>query len=288
MLTIKDLTFYYPHFRRPIIQDVSMEIGPGSVYALLGPNGAGKSTLLYLIAGLLTPKSGRVELNGVDTRLRKPATLADIFLVPEEFNLPSVTMEKYVKLYSGFYPRFSQEDLERNLAMFELPAKLHLGRLSMGQKKKAMMCFALAANTPLLLMDEPTNGLDITSKVNFRSFITSHMSDDRTIVISTHQAQDVTSLLDHVIIMDDHHILLNESAVRITEQLAFLTTSDPALIANALLAKPSVAGTSVVVPNSDGIESNLDLEMLFTLVTQRPDVAAALFNTLTPPPYAQQ
>lgn len=284
MLSINNLKFTYPHFKQPIIDDISLSIEKGNVYALLGPNGAGKSTLLYLIAGLLTPQSGNVELNGINTRLRLPQTLSDIFLVPEEFSLPSVTMKKYVELYSGFYPRFSIEDLERNLAMFELPAELHLGRLSMGQKKKAMMSFALAANTPLLIMDEPTNGLDIPGKANFRTFIASHMSEERTIIISTHQVADVNRLLDHVIIMDHNHILLNESTYNITEKLAFVTTNDPLLIENALLAKPAIMGTDVVLANTNDTESEINLEMLFELVTNKTEIINSIFRP-TPPPY---
>ncbi|WP_289225838.1 ATP-binding cassette domain-containing protein, partial [Bacteroides acidifaciens] len=93
MLKIDHLTFFYPHRTKPVIDDFSMELPAGGVYGLLGRNGAGKSTLLYLIAGLLTPKSGNVAFAGTDTRLRRPKTLADIFIVPEEFNLPSMSLD---------------------------------------------------------------------------------------------------------------------------------------------------------------------------------------------------
>ena len=106
------------------------------IYGLLGRNGAGKSTLLYLMAGLLTPAKGRVCFNGVNTRERKPYTMSDIFIVPEEFMLPSVSLREYLKLNSHFYPRFSEEDLVRHLDTFDLTPDLNLGALSMGQKKK--------------------------------------------------------------------------------------------------------------------------------------------------------
>ena len=90
---------------------------------------------------------------------------------------------------------------------------MNLGALSMGQKKKVFMSFALATNTSLLLMDEPTNGLDIPGKSQFRKFMASGMTDNKTIVISTHQIRDIDKMLDSVMIMDESRVLLNESTV---------------------------------------------------------------------------
>ena len=88
--------------------------------------------------------------------------------------------------------------------------KINLGALSMGQKKKVYMCIALAARTKLLLMDEPTNGLDIPSKSQFRKVVAQGMRDDQIVVISTHQVRDVETLLDHVTIIEQNAVLLNE------------------------------------------------------------------------------
>lgn len=148
--------------------DFSLRLEQNKVYGLLGKNGTGKSTLLYLISGLLRPAAGAVSCDSVATYKRRVETLQEIFLVPEEFDLPSMSLEKYVKLNAPFYPRFSREVLEACLKDFELTTDLKLQALSMGQKKKVFMSFALAANTRYLLMDEPTNGLDIPSKSQFR------------------------------------------------------------------------------------------------------------------------
>jgi len=286
MLKIDHLTFFYPHRNKPVIDDFSMELPSGGVYGLLGRNGAGKSTLLYLIAGLLTPKSGEVKFAGVNTRLRLPSSLSDIFIVPEEFNLPSMPLKSYIELYSKFYPNFSHEDMERHLATFELPDDLHLGALSMGQKKKAYMCFALACNTPLLLMDEPTNGLDIPGKTSFRRFIASSMTEDRTVIISTHQVRDINSLLDHVIIMDNRSMLLNASMAEIQKRLAFMSTDNPELVSRAIYAQPGVQGVNVVIPNDGSFDTDVDLESLFELSATAPDSLAAIFpNPQLPPKY---
>ncbi len=140
MLKIEHLSFAYP--RHQVMTDMSLSFPPGKIYGVLGPNGAGKSTLLYLIAGLLTPKSGQVTFMDVNTRLRLPSTLEDIFILPEEFQLPSISLEKYVWANAKFYPRFSMDDLKRHLETFEMPFDVNLGALSMGQKKKVFMSFA--------------------------------------------------------------------------------------------------------------------------------------------------
>lgn len=283
MLNIQNLSFRYPRRSQAVLDDFSLKIDNGGIYGLLGPNGAGKSTLLYLISGLLTPKTGEVKFNGVNTRLRLPETLNDIFIVPEELTLPAVKLDSYVKMNAPFYPRFSYEDLQRHLATFEVGdiARYKLSSLSMGQKKKIFMSFALACNTSLLLMDEPTNGLDIPGKAAFRRFIASSASDDKIIVISTHQVRDIDRILDHVIIMDEHRLLLNESINAITDRLAFIATADKDLIAHALVAQPGIGGAQIVIENDGSLDTEVNLESLFELATTRRDIINALFNRQT-------
>lgn len=277
MLQIENLTFAYRRKAAPVLNDYSLTIDRGSVCGLLGRNGAGKSTLLYLISGLLTPKSGRVLFNGVNTRLRKPSTLNDIFILPEEFTLPPISMDEYVKLNSRYYPKFSMDDLYGNLETFELERNLNLGQLSMGQKKKAFMSFALACNTSLLLMDEPTNGLDIPGKSRFRKIVVSSMTDDRSIIISTHQVRDIDRILDHIIITESNKVLLNEKVLNIISKLRFETTNDDAVIARALYSQPSVEGMNVILRNDDDCDTEMNLESLFELSLNRPELINQIF-----------
>ena len=280
MLKINHLTFSYPRQQQPVIENFSLDLPVGGIYGLLGRNGAGKSTLLYLMCGLLTPRRGEVTYNGVNTRKRCPSTLADMFIVPEEFTLPAIPLSRYVELNARFYPRFSREDLRRHLSTFDLDPGLNLGALSMGQKKKAFMCFALACNTSLLLMDEPTNGLDIPGKSTFRRFIASAAGDDKTIVISSHQVRDIDRILDHVIIMDNHDVLLNKSVAEITSRLAFYTTDDRSLIECALWSQPSLGGAAIVVANSGGDDTEINLETLFDFALAHPDVLNNQFSNI--------
>ena len=221
MIEVENLSFSYGKRRVRVLEDFSMNLDQGSVYGLLGKNGTGKSTLLYLMAGLLRPQTGTILYKGVDVNQRCLDTLQDMFLVPEEFALPNVSLKQYVKLNAPFYPHFSDELLNACLRDFDMNEDIHLGELSMGQKKKAFMCFALATNTSLLMMDEPTNGLDIPSKSQFRKVIASGMSDEKAVIVSTHQVRDIDSLLDHVLIMDGTKLLLNESVSAICEKLYF-------------------------------------------------------------------
>lgn len=278
MLEIKDLTFSYPRRSVPVIDHVTMTVKGGSVYGLLGPNGAGKSTLLYLIAGLLTPRTGSVTLHGINTRWRLPETLEQIFIVPEEFRLPSMKFADYVDMYAPYYPNFSHETLKRCMDLFCMPDNLHLGALSMGQKKKAYISFALATGTRLLLMDEPTNGLDIPSKAGFRRIITQCLDEEKSIIISTHQVRDVEQLLDHVIIMNNNQVLLNESMARVASKLSFGLTTDPEEIAGALLSMPDLMGTAVVKLNNGTTETEINLEMLFQLTVKKPETMTQIFK----------
>ena len=278
MITAENLSFTYRKSKRAVLHDFSLSLEKGRVYGLLGKNGAGKSTLLYLMTGLLTPCHGRVVFHDTDVRRRLPVTLQDMFLVPEEFDLPAVSLVSYVELNSVFYPRFSKEDMMKYLHYFEMDMDINLGALSMGQKKKVFMSFALATNTSLLLMDEPTNGLDIPGKSQFRKFIASGMTDDKTIVISTHQVRDIDKVLDHVVIVDNSHVLLNESTASISEKLFFTESDDRELAAAALFSMPSIQGNFLILPNKRNEESDINLELLFGATLSAPEEMLALFH----------
>lgn len=279
MITVENLSFLYRKSKRAVLHDFSLSLEKGRVYGLLGKNGAGKSTLLYLMSGLLTPKSGKVVYHDVDVRRRLPITLQDMFLVPEEFDLPPVSLISYIELNSPFYPHFSKEDMVKYLHYFEMDINIDLGALSMGQKKKVFMSFALATNTSLLLMDEPTNGLDIPGKSQFRKFIASGMTDDKTILISTHQVRDIDKVLDHVLIMDNSRVLLNESTMSICDKLFFTESENRELLQSSLFSTPSIQGNFLLLPNESGEDSEINLELLFNATLAVPERISALFHS---------
>ncbi len=277
MITFNNLSFGYNKRRGDLFHDLSLELNAGNVYGLLGKNGAGKSTLISLMTGLLTPKSGEVTLDGVNVRERLPKTICNIFLVPEEIELPNLTLRKYVGINSPFYPNFSMDDMQRYLDIFEMggdmDVKLH--SLSMGQKKKVFLAFAFATGTRVLIMDEPTNGLDIPSKSQFRKVVTTGMSDDKMMLISTHQVRDISEILDHVTILDQSKVLLNASIAQVTSRLAFRPMHEGD---QPIFVQPSVMGALVVVPAEPGEETAVDLEMLLNATLQNPDAINQMFN----------
>ena len=208
MIDISNVTFEYRK-GKPVLKDFSLSFPQGGVYGLLGKNGTGKSTLLYLISGLLRPRHGEVRVDGMLSANRQPEMLREIFLVPEEYDLPSVSLKSYTRALKSFYPRFSDELLRKCIEVFDLQMDMQLGTLSMGQKKKVYMCVALATGTRVLLMDEPTNGLDILSKSQFRKVVVQGMEEDKTVLVSTHQVHDVERLLDHVTIINGNQVLMH-------------------------------------------------------------------------------
>jgi len=139
----------------------------------------------------------------------------------------------------------------------------------MGQKKKVYMSIALAANTRLLLMDEPTNGLDIPSKSQFRKVITENMQDDRTLIISTHQVHDVEQLLDHVLMLSERELLMDASISDITERFVFEVRMPGQLDDSIIYAEPSLQGNMVMARRDAGqAETLVNLELLFNAVTK--------------------
>ena len=278
MLQINEISFGYNKKAGDLFSDFSLNLEAGNIYGLLGKNGAGKSTLIYLMTGLLTPREGEALIDGVNVRKRLPKIMSDIYLVPEEFELPRMTLEQYVKINAPFYPRFSMEDMERYLDIFEMggmmDVKLH--SLSMGQKKKVFMSFAFATNTRVLIMDEPTNGLDIPSKSQFRKLVTSGMTDDKLMLISTHQVRDISDILDHVVIIDQSRVLLNASFADVMSKIAFrpLQAGD-----EPIFVLQSPFGPLAAVPANNGEETKVDLEMLFNAALQNPEAIKQLFTT---------
>ena len=278
MITVENLTFKYK--RKAVFTDFNLTVEKGKVFGLLGKNGAGKSTLLYLMTGLLLPQKGGITYNDVNVSKRLPTMLCDIFIVPEEFDLPNISLKSYIKINSPFYPKFSKEQLTENLAHFELDAKetIHLGALSLGQKKKVYMSFALAANTSLLIMDEPTNGLDIPGKSQFKKFIASNMTDERTILISTHQVQDVEKLIEQVVILNDNQVLLNASTADICQKLYFANGVNQVDLAQALYVAPTIQGYNALQLNPNNEESVLNLETLFNGVLSNSEKIKEIFT----------
>ena len=277
MIQIENLSFGYSK-KKLLYKDLSLRIAEGSIYGLLGKNGAGKSTFLKNLIGLLFPLNGSITVNGYSPKKRLPSFLETIYLIPEEVNVPPLTMQEYKKLFAPFYPNFNDEQFFDYLKQLEVNEEGKLNTLSFGQQKKFIIAFALACNTKVLLLDEPTNGLDIPSKIRFRKLISSVFTEDKIIFISTHQIRDLDNLIDHVIIVDNGDLLLNSSIEVISEKLSFRTVNEVLDSTKVLYKEESLKGATIVVENTEGENSKVNLEHLFNAITENPERAKLIFK----------
>jgi ABC-2 type transport system ATP-binding protein len=274
MISIENLHFAYPKNR--VFNGISSHMEPGHIYGILGKNGTGKSTLLHIISGLLFPTAGIVKVMGFAPVKRQPSFLRDIFMVPEEFHLPNISIADYIALNGPFYPKFSRQQFFDYVRGFGIPEHSTLQAMSYGQKKKVLISFGLATNVSLLLMDEPGNGLDIVSKSQLRKMIAGAVDQHKCVLISSHQVKDLENLIDEVLIIDDTRIILKQSLETIARKLSFKISFDPTDLDGALYSEPLLRGNTVVTPNTEGEESNIDLEILYKAAMADPEKLQAI------------
>ncbi len=268
MIEIKNMNFGYVP-QRKIFDNLNLSLEAGHIYGLLGKNGMGKTTLLKIISGLRFCNRGSVEVFGQKPEQRNPEMLADIYFVTEEMDVPSISVSDYVKIYAPFYPNFSNSDFEKYLSQFEInDLELKLTKMSHGQKKKVLVSFALATNTKLLIMDEPTNGMDIPSKSTFRKVVASAITDNKTFIISTHQVRDLQNVIDAVLVLDNGKILLNADINTICDRLTFKVLSacefeELSSQGKVLYSEDNIAGKVAVCTHQDDADDKFDMELLF-------------------------
>ena len=275
MITLKELSFSYSR-KKEVLDRINLEVGSGHICGLLGKNGEGKTTLLNLLSGQIFPDQGSCLVLEEIPSERNARFLQQIFLLPEEISMPEVTAIDYIKMYAAFYPTFRDDICKACVESFEINLSDRLSKMSQGQRKKVAITLALAAHTPLLLMDEPTNGLDIPSKATFRRLVASLIDDNQTVIISTHQVRDLESLIDTVLILDQRQILLNKTLNEIGEKLYF----GPLLPEEkALYSEPTPQGTIGVTAREDKEETAVSLELLFNAAITYPKEIQRIMNS---------
>ena len=274
MIHMKNVGFQYG--ADPLFSQLNLEIPKGNIYGLLGVNGAGKTTLLKLISGQLFPSTGEISVLGYTPKDRDPQMLADLFHLPEEFHLPQVRPDRYIATYAPFYPRFDREAFNRYCDEFRLTLNLPLQNLSFGQKKKFLLSFGLASNTSLLILDEPTNGLDIPSKSQFRRTVASAMTEDRTFIISTHQVRDMENLIDPIIIIDSGAVVFNNALEAVSRSFCMTLEREEPQDSDALYTEKIPGGYMTIrVRDEMDTETSVDLETLFNAVISHPNLLSA-------------
>lgn len=276
MVDIQNLTFRYG--RKTVLTDISLQLGGGKIYGLLGENGVGKTTLLKVIAGLQKQVSGSCTVFGENPFDRTPSFLSRIYYLPEdlEFIQKGYTPSQMGKLNGPFYPKFDNEKYMAILQEFNVNPEQSINKMSQGQTKKSAIAFAIATNAELLLMDEPSNGLDIPSKTLFRRVMAEYCLETTCTIISTHQVRDLENLIDPIIILDNCATILNESLESIAEKLYF--SLEKAVPADALYSEPTLGGYLCVKRNEGMGESRINLEALFNTTINNKELITSIFK----------
>ncbi len=274
MVKIDNLSYSYG--RQEVLKNISLELRPGNIYGLLGENGVGKTTLLTLLCGLKKPQAGTVDINCLFPYDRRPEFLDQMYYLSDEVCEISMTPTQFASNYGKLWSGFSVDKFNELLSIFEVPSDHRMDHMSAGQLKKTHISFALASGCKFIFMDEPTNGLDIPSKAQFRKALVQFTSDEDTVIISTHQVKDLENLIDPVIILDRQEVLLNASLSEICEKLYFDygTQVSP----DALYSEIVPGGCIQVLPNTEGLDSKVNLEALFNAVHKNKDWFRAVFS----------
>ncbi|MES2277102.1 MAG: ABC transporter ATP-binding protein [Bacteroidota bacterium] len=275
MISIHNLNYRYSR-KKSLFNGLSLTMRAGSIYGLLGKNGAGKSTLMKTMIGLLFPTQGTCFVNDFEPRKRESTLLEQLFFIPEEFQLPPVSIDRFIQIYAPFYPSFKQSDFESYLKEFAMDTNHRFDQLSFGQKKKIFIAFGLATNTRLLVMDEPTNGLDIPSKVQFRKIMSQASRPDKLILLSTHQVRDLDDLITSVIIMDNSQILLHQEKEQIVQRLGFYPVAEQK--DQILYEEETPNGRIALCKRQDDRPTYIDLEILFNATLTNPELISSVFK----------
>jgi len=274
MIEISNLSFSYGAKR--VLENISLKVSEGNIYGLLGENGVGKTTLLTLLCGLKKPEAGTITVDGRNPFNREPSLLADQFYLPDEVIPVHARALDFAKEHGVFWPRFDLEKFRTILSEFEVEPQQRMDAMSAGQLKKAWISFALACNVKYYYLDEPTNGLDIPSKAQFRKAVTKYTSEDSALIISTHQVRDLENIIDPIIILDNRAVLVNASVQAITDKLFFDYGTE--LNPGALYLEQTPGGCIQVYPNTSGEESKVNVEAFFNAVHAHKDLVHSMFN----------
>jgi ABC-2 type transport system ATP-binding protein len=217
------------------ITNLDLRVPSGSIYGFLGPNGSGKTTTIRLILGLLRPMSGRITVLGLPMPVRHAAVLGRVGYVPEQPHLdPTLTVRELIDFQAAFYPRWDRARAEELVARFDLAGDQLFGRLSKGQKAKLMILLALAQCGDLLVLDEPTDGLDPVVRRDILSALITYVSErGATIFISSHLVHELERVCDWIAVMDNGRLITEspmEKLKRGTKRL--IVSGAPAAIGN--------------------------------------------------------
>ncbi|MEO8365233.1 MAG: ABC transporter ATP-binding protein [Pseudoxanthomonas sp.] len=215
------------------LNDTSFEIEAGRIIGLIGPNGAGKTTALKAILGLI-PFDGDLKVLGMDPRKQRDELMNDVCFIADVAVLPRwIKVKEAIDFVDGIHPRFDRAKCERFIANTQLNANLRVREMSKGMIVQLHLALVMAIDAKLLVLDEPTLGLDILYRKQFyQRLLEDYFDEQKTIIITTHQVEEIENILTDVMFIRDGKIVLtaamDEVAERYTEVLASADNIDAA------------------------------------------------------------
>lgn len=275
MIKVNNLAFSYG--KDQVLKNINLTLEDGKIYGLLGENGVGKTTLLTLLCGLKKTQVGSIDADGANPYDREPSLLEQMFYLPDDVAPMYDKAYTWAKSRGKFWSNFSLDKFVEIMDGFENDVNQKLSAMSTGQLKKTYISFALACSTKYLFLDEPTNGLDIPSKSQFRSSILRYTSEDATIVISTHQVRDLENVIDPIIILDRQDVLLNASLEEVSRKLFFDYGTE--LHQESLYSEQLPGGFIQVYPNVRNQDSKVNIEALFNAVHKNKELIKGMFTS---------
>lgn len=275
MIKVNNLAFSYG--KDQVLKNINLTLEDGKIYGLLGENGVGKTTLLTLLCGLKKTQVGSIDTDGANPYDREPSLLEQMFYLPDDVAPIYDKAYSWARSRGKFWSNFSLDKFVEVMNVFENDVNQKLSAMSTGQLKKTYISFALACSTKYLFLDEPTNGLDIPSKSQFRSSILKYTSENSTIVISTHQVRDLENVIDPIIILDRQDVLLNASLEEISRKLFFDYGTE--LHQESLYSEQLPGGFIQVYPNVRNQDSKVNIEALFNAVHKNKELIKGMFTS---------
>jgi len=199
------------------IAGLDLRVPTGAIYGFLGANGSGKTTTIRLLLGLLRARAGTITVLGQPMPARAPEILARVGYVPEQPHLDgTLTVQELLQFQAAFYPGWDWSLAESLLGQFDLDRRGLFGKQSKGQKAKTMMLLALAQRPGLLVLDEPTDGLDPVARRDILSALLEFVAQgEATVFISTHLVHELERICDWIGVMDNGHLLVQEPLLRL-------------------------------------------------------------------------
>ena len=277
VISAKGLSKHYG--KQVAVDHISFEIAPGRIVGLIGPNGSGKTTTLKALLGLI-PFEGELSVLGLDPRSQRDALMADVSFIADVAILPKwLRVSEAIAFVEGVHPKFNRAKAERYIAHTKLTPDMKVKSMSKGMIVQLHLALVMAIDAKLLVLDEPTLGLDIMYRKQFyQNLLEDYFDENKTIVITTHQVEEVEHILTDLIFIRDGKIVLSSSMDAVADRYTeVMVAADDVAAASALkpIDQRSVFGKTVML--FDGVP-RVQLEAFGE--TRHPNVADLFVATM--------